>query len=76
MNTHTSIPRLLRLNQIIGDASNGIEPLIPVKRATWWKGVKEGRFPPAFKLSPQITVWKEEDINNFIDSVSKSNPAK
>jgi prophage regulatory protein len=54
----------LRLTSIIGDegADPPIPPIIPVCKSTWWQGVKEGRFPPAIKLSPRVTVWRAADI--------------
>lgn len=55
--SHEIHHRLLRLSQIIGP-----EGLIPVSRATWWRGVKDGRFPPPFKLSSRVTVWRAADI--------------
>lgn len=59
----------LRLPNIIGDpkAKPPIPALIPVGKTTWWEGVKSGRFPKPVKLSPRITVWKIEDILDFID---------
>ncbi len=62
----------LRLRHIIGDASATppIPPIIPVSRSTWWAGVKTGRFPPAVKLGPAITVWRVEDIRKLIDQLA------
>lgn len=59
----------LRLWQIIGDSkrSPAVLPLIPVKRSTWWQGVKDGRFPKPVKLGPRITVWRVEDIKRLIE---------
>ena len=48
--------RLLRLKQIIPGR-------VPVSKSSWWKGVKEGRFPKPIKLGPRTTVWAEEDID-------------
>ena len=45
--------------------------LIPVGKSTWWAGVKDGRFPSSVKLSERVTVWKSEDIYNFIDQQNK-----
>jgi predicted DNA-binding transcriptional regulator AlpA len=36
--------------------------LIPVSRSLWWKGVRNGRFPKAVKLSARCTAWRNEDI--------------
>lgn len=59
----------LRLRQILGDtkANPPITPLIPVCKSTWWEGIKSGRFPKPVKLPPRITVWRAEDIRNFIE---------
>lgn len=60
----------LRLRQIIGD-STSIPPVpgvIPVSKSTWWAGVKAGRYPqPIRGLGRRITVWKVEDIRDFIN---------
>lgn len=76
METGTSIQAIgfLRLKQIIGDpkATPPIPPLIPVSRATWWNGVKTGRFPAPVKLGPRITVWRATDILALIDGAGKT----
>lgn len=58
----------VRLPNIIGDAKAQppIPALIPVSKSTWWAGVKSGRFPKPIKLGPRITVWRVEDIREFI----------
>lgn len=49
-----------------------ITPLIPVSRATWWAGVKSGRFPPGIKLAGgRITVWRAEDISAYLEQHSQ-----
>lgn len=58
----------LRLPQIIGDPAKGLPPLIPVKKSTWWQGVKSGRFPQPVKLGPRVTAWRVEDIRALIAS--------
>jgi predicted DNA-binding transcriptional regulator AlpA len=57
----------LRLRQIIGDPKRGIAPLVPVCAATWWNGVKSGRYPKSVKLSPRVTCWRVEDIRALIE---------
>lgn len=44
--------------------------LIPVSRATWWKGVREGRFPKSVKLGC-CTFWRVEDIRKLIEQISQ-----
>lgn len=69
-----SIPEtgFLRLNQIVGNPRTNTPPIIPVSKATWWAGVKTGRFPKPVKLSPGITVWRVEDIRTFINESRSS----
>jgi predicted DNA-binding transcriptional regulator AlpA len=42
-----------------------------ISRSGWWKGVKDGKFPPGIKLSPRVTVWKSSDIDTLIASLGK-----
>jgi prophage regulatory protein len=56
----------LRLKQVIGDPKKGTPPLIPVSAATWWNGVKSGRFPKSVKLGG-VTAWRVEDIRQWIE---------
>ena len=63
----------LRLKQIIGDsrANPPVPPLIPVKKTTWWVGVKRGRFPKPVHLGRGITLWRVEDIRALIASLGE-----
>lgn len=63
----------LRVSHIVGDpkANPPILPIIPVAKSTWWAGVKSGVFPKALKLSPQVTVWRVEDIRALIAEIEK-----
>ena len=45
----------------------GIPAIIPISRSSWFRGVKEGRFPPGVKLSGGITVWRVEDIRKLLE---------
>ena len=68
MSTSNSLPEtgFVRLKQIIGDKKEGIPPIIPVSRSSWWNGVKKGIYPQPVKLSPKITCWKIEDLKRLI----------
>lgn len=63
----------LRLSQIIGNpkANPPTAPLIPMKKSSWWSGVKTGRFPQPVKLGPRMTAWRVEDIRAYIASAGK-----
>jgi len=60
----------LRERQILGDplAKFHTPALIPVSRSTWWRGIKEGRFPAPVKLGPRTTAWRADDIVALIRS--------
>jgi hypothetical protein len=57
----------LRLSQILGNPKDGTPPIIPVKKSTWWLGVRSGRFPRPVKLGPRTTAWRVEDIRLLIE---------
>lgn len=61
----------LRLQQIIGSKTTDppTPALVPVCSATWWNGVKSGRFPKPVKLGPRTTAWRVEDIRALIDDL-------
>ncbi|WP_127091689.1 helix-turn-helix transcriptional regulator [Aquabacter cavernae] len=56
-NGWTTPERLLRLQQVI--APDGP---IPVSRSTWWRGVKDGRYPQPVIISERIRGWRESEI--------------
>jgi prophage regulatory protein len=63
--TRDSVPtlsadRLLRLPDVLAK--------VPVSRASWWKGVKDGRYPAAIKLGPRTSVWRASEIDKLIAS--------
>ncbi|MEB0058815.1 AlpA family phage regulatory protein [Variovorax sp. LG9.2] len=42
---------------------------VPVSRATWWNGIKSGRFPAGVKLGPRTTCWRASEIDALIRSL-------
>ena len=63
--------RLLRIREIVGDpkANPPIEPIVPVCRASWWNGVKDGRFPQPVKFV-SITAWRKSDVMALLEKGS------
>lgn len=57
MNTPDSF---LRLPEVLN--------IIPVSRATWYAGIKEGRFPAQVKLGPRVSAWRRSDIDRLVAS--------
>jgi prophage regulatory protein len=66
----------LRLCQIIGDPKRSIPPLVPVGRSTWWRGVKEGKYPSPVKLGPRTTAWRAEHIRALIEKSQVAEAAR
>ena len=71
--TEAKVKRLLRLKQIIGDpkSSPPLEAIIPISKSSWWAGVKTGRFPQAIKLGENTTAWREDEVRELVDTLSK-----
>lgn len=58
----TTADSLLRLPEVL--------KIIPVSRATWYEGVKNGRFPAQVKLGPRIAAWRRSDIDRLVASLN------
>lgn len=58
--------KFLRLYQILGDKSRGMDPIIPVSKSTWWAGVADGRFPKPIKIG-RVSLWKASDIYQLME---------
>lgn len=57
---------LVRLSQIVGNKKEGIAPIVPVSKSSWWAGVKSGRYPQPIRLGERTTCWRVEDIRKLI----------
>lgn len=68
--------RFLKLEDIIGSQKKGIPAIFPVSRATWYLGIKQGRFPKPKKIGQRINVWKEEEIEELIAKLNSQNESK
>ncbi len=62
----------VRVNQIIGDTKQGIAPFFPVSRSQWFLGIKQGIYPKGIKVSERVTVWRAQDIRNFVEAHSEN----
>ena len=67
---HIHIPAtgFLRLPQVLA--------LIPVGKSSWWRGVKDGRYPKPVKIAPRTTAWRAEDIAALMASLGKTEELK
>jgi len=55
---------LLRIKEVIQKTG--------MAKSTIWLWVKENKFPKPIKLSERITVWEENEIDQWIE-IKKSN---
>lgn len=44
-----------------------------IGESTIWRWVSEGRFPEPIRLGRRITVWKREDIEEFLGQAAAAN---
>ncbi|MES2717825.1 MAG: AlpA family phage regulatory protein [Pseudomonadota bacterium] len=44
--------------------------LIPVSRATWYAGVKDGDYPASVQIGKRAVAWRTQDIKALIDRLS------
>jgi len=64
MTTPSSFPDtgFVRLPQILS--------VIPIKKSSWWEGVRSGKYPASIKLGANTTVWRAEEIRDLIKQLS------
>jgi predicted DNA-binding transcriptional regulator AlpA len=67
-NPHTGF---IRISHIIGDPRRGIKPTIPVSRATWYAGIKAGKYPKPIRLSEGVSVWRVADIDALCHQIEQ-----
>jgi len=58
---------LYRVKSIVR-TKNGPPPLIDVSPATWWEGVRVGRFPAPVR-NGSMTFWRGSDLLSLIEGM-------
>lgn len=59
--------RLLRLPQVL--------EMVPVGKTKWWEMVKSGLAPASVKIGPRITMWRESEVQQFIERLTSQGVA-
>jgi len=59
---------LYRIKSIVR-SKEGPPPLIDVSPATWWAGVKSGRFPKPVRLGERMTCWRGSDLLALVEGL-------
>lgn len=62
--------RFYRISEVIGDRKRGVAGIIPVSRASWYAGIKDGRYPKPVKLSERTAAWRSTDIDELVARLS------
>ena len=65
---HTGFSRIFH---ILGHAVRKIPPRIPISRATWYAGIKAGKYPKPIRLSEGISVWRTSDIDALCNQIER-----
>lgn len=52
--------RLLRLPQVLA--------VVPVSRASWYAGIKAGRYPRPVPLGPRSVAWRARDVMLILEN--------
>lgn len=62
--------RLYRLAEVIGDRRNGVAGIVPMSKASWYRGMADGRYPKPVKLSERSVAWRSTDIDALVRRLS------
>lgn len=49
----------------------GVQKKIPVSRATWYAGIKAGKYPKPIRLSAGVSVWRVADIDALCNLIEQ-----
>lgn len=48
----------------------GLLELAPISHATLWRRIKGKTFPALIKLSERVTVWRLEEVRDWMDEMT------
>ena len=68
--------QLYRVRQIINDPRTNAYGPLPICETTWFKGVRDGRYPPGRHLSDNVVVWTGRELNELVERIAQSPPAR
>lgn len=58
--------KLLRIDEVSAKTT--------LAKSTVWLKISQGKFPKPIKLSPAINVWKDSEVNAWIESHASTYP--
>ena len=56
--------------------ANVLAEKLGVARVTLWRWVRDKRLPPPIQLGPNVIAWREEEIEEWLDSRRHSSTAE
>lgn len=57
----------VRQSQLIRDPKHPTRPTpLPFSSATFWRWIRDGKFPKPIKLGQRVTVWKVGDVRAWL----------
>ena len=68
MNEDKPSPRFMRIREVSAKTS--------LSHSAIWSAVRAGTFPPARKLSPQVTAWLSSDVDNWMTTRPLADPSE
>jgi predicted DNA-binding transcriptional regulator AlpA len=75
-NALSSSPEIQVLKLILPDTGflrqSQVLAFIPISKSTLWRRIQARTFPEPVKLSERVTVWRAEDIRNWINQQGQS----
>lgn len=61
-------PLYYRAADLCGSYTTGRAGLLPISPSTFWRLVRNGKFPQPVKLGPNTTAWRASDVMAWVDS--------
>jgi len=58
------IPKFYRVSQLV--------EMLNVSKSSIYLWVSQGKFPKSFKIGGGTSVWSDQDISKWLDSLNKS----
>jgi len=59
----------IKLETVVGNPKKGIPALIPIGRTSWYRGVRDGRYPKPVRLGPRTSAYQVSSIRALIASL-------
>lgn len=69
----TALPGILTMDELL--RLPAVLSIVKIPKSSWWRGIKEERFPKPIKLGPRTSAWLASDIKSLIDRLAAERKA-